>query len=263
MFYAKTFIFDGIPSEFYDLYIGQFGGDGESTSDGSNDVDLLTEKLFRRPRPLFFGAEQTPVLEFPLSAYFKKEVSASKYSHVAGWLFGQQEYKVLRVCQNDMQSTFFNCFFTEPSITRIGNMIQGFETKVVCDAPWGWGEPVDYSYSFTDINVSTKVTIYNGSDNAFYTYPTSLIINGNAFGGQIAIVNETDNNRQFLYTTLLPYEQLVLNCDLQFISSSLTTYPLVNFNKQWLRLLRGKNTLAITGNVSSISMTLPMAVKVA
>ena len=69
MFLARTFIFDDIPSETYNLELGELGNSGEATTSGSNNVELLTKKLFRRPVPLYYGAEQTPVLQFPLSAY--------------------------------------------------------------------------------------------------------------------------------------------------------------------------------------------------
>jgi len=260
-FYGRTFIYNGIPSEFFNCYIGDFGGEGESRTTGSNNVELLTQKLFRRPAPLLFGAEQTPVLTFPLSAYFQTELTAAEYSGVAGWLFGQQEYKPLRICQNDMEDTYFNCFLTEPDILRIGNMIQGFTTTVVCDAPWGWREPKKYSYTYRGATASGTIIFFNESANSFYTYPTELMITANRFGGSVTITNVTDNNRQF-YITLSPYEIITMNCDLQFISSSIVTYPLENFNKNWLRFLKGRNDLTVLGNISAISITSPIAVKV-
>jgi phage-related protein len=261
-FYAKSFIFDNIPSEFYNAYIGSFDGAGDSRSSGSNNVDLLTQKLFRRPSPLFYGAEQIPVLQFSLSCYFQKEIMADEYTEIASWLFGQQQYKELRICQEDMQETYFNAFFTSPEIVRMGNKIQGFTATVICDSPWGWKPPKSYEYNFSGVNVSSNITFLNESDNAFYTYPTSLVITTNAFGGSISITNVTDLNRVF-YTTLLPYEVLTLNCDLQFMSSTLAIYPLGTFNKNWLRFVSGKNNLSVVGNILNIQIESPIAVKVA
>jgi hypothetical protein len=261
-FYGNVFIYDSIPSEFHNISIGEFNGGGESTTSGSNNVEPLTQKLFRRPTPLFFGAEQTPVLSFPLSMYCKNEIDALEYSGIAKWLFGQQEYKKLRICQEDMYDTYFNCLMTEPEIMRIGNMIQGFKTNVVCDSPWGWKEPKEYAYTYTGVNVSDSITLFNESANTFYTYPTLLVITANRFGGGITITNTTDNDREFIIDTLEAYEVITMNCDLQFISSSEITYPLENFNKNWLRFIKGRNDLTITGNVSSISIISPVAVKV-
>lgn len=264
-FYARTFIFDGIPSEFYDLYIGEFGGTGDSTSDGSNDVELLTEKLFRRPSPLFFGAEQDPVLDFSLSAYFQRELSAQEYSGVSKWLFGQQKYKVLRICQEDMQQVYFNAFLTAPSIRRIGNMIQGFEAKVICDAPWGWRDSKTYPYVFSDDSVYATTKLFNESTNSFYTYPTTLYFKANLFGGTVKITNLTDDPnelRPMIQINLLPNEQITMNCDLQFIASTLSYYPLQNFNKNWLRFVPGLNNLKIEGSLLELAIVSPIAVKV-
>jgi len=260
-FYANSFIFDDIPSEFFNLYLGELNGSGESTTSGSNDVSLLTKKLFRRPMPLFFGAEQTPVLQFPLSAYVPGEADAPDYSAVAAWLWGQQNYKVLRICQADMQQVYFNCFLTSPEIVRVGNILRAFTTTVVCDAPWGWKTPSVYTDTYTGYSALETIAYYNESANSFYTYPTELVITANAFGGSISIINQTDSNRQFLLT-LSANEVVTMNCDLQIISSSTESYPLSRFNKKWLRFVHGLNTLTVSGNISAISITSPIAVKV-
>jgi phage-related protein len=265
MFYAKTFIFDDKPSEFYSLYLGEFSGSGDATTSASNDLSLLTLKLFRRPVPLFWGAEQTPVLQFPLSMYSDaKEIDAMQYSTISTWLFAQQAYKKLRICQPDMQDVYFNCFLTAPQVVRQGNIIRGFTTTVTCDAPWGWKVPKYYSYTYNpnSYSISDTVSFLNESANGFYTYPTPLKITANTFGGSVTITNITDNSRVFTLN-VLPNEVVTLDCDHQIISSTLVTYPLYNLlNQHWLRLLPGVNTLSISGNVYKIEITTPIAVKV-
>jgi phage-related protein len=265
-FYARRFIFNDIPSEFYGLYLGELSGSGETATSGSNDISPLTQKLFRKPTVLFYGAEQTPVLSFPLSIYSENEITAEDYSKISGWLFGQQNYGVLRICQNDMQSTYFNCFLTTPEITRIGNMIQSFTTTVICDSPWGWGENKTYYKNYiinaTTYEANETITFFNESANSFYTYPTNMIISANVFGGSLTITNHTDAHRAFILT-LSPFEVITMNCDLQFITSTISSYPLSQFNLKWLRLVRGYNELSIVGNIQNITITYPVAVKVA
>lgn len=261
-FYGNSFIFDGVPSEFYNLYLGQVGGEGESTITGS-DVSLLTQKIFRRPAPFLYGVEQTPVLSFPLHVYSEDEISLPHYSKIAGWLFANQNYKVLRICQEDMQDVYFNAFFTSPEIIRIGNIIKAFTTNVICDSPFGYREPKTYSYSGYDgVSMSDTFEIFNESANIFYSYPQSLTITANIYGGSVTITNVTDNNRQFIFL-LSPNEVITLNNDLQTVISSVETYPLSHFNKNWLRMLKGNNVFTITGNISSFSITTsPIEVKI-
>jgi len=262
-FHAKNFIFDEKPSEFYNIYLGEFNNDSSDiATPSSGDVSLLTQKLFRRPTPLFWGSEQLPVLSFPLALYSPDEISAPAFSEIGTWLFGQMEYKTLRICQNDLFDVFFNCFFAAPQSIRTGNIIRGLSCTVICDSPFGWKTPKYYDYTFTNQYLITDyVTFFNESADSAYTYPTELIITANIFGGSVTITNITDNSRQFILT-LLPNEVVTLDCNHQFISSSLVTYPLYNFNLSWLRFLPGTNTLKIEGNVSEVEITSPVAVKI-
>jgi len=261
-FYATNFIFDDIPSEFYNLRLGVFNSAGEDISAGSDDVNLLTQKLYRRPIPLFWGAEQTPVLTFPLSVYSTSEITAQNYSDIAGWLFGQQNYKELRVCQNDMADVYFNCFLTAPQIVREGNIIRGFTTTAICDSPWGWKESKHYTYTYnTNYYTTDNIAFLNESANSFYTFPTEVKITANLYGGSVTITNTSDGSRQSVLT-VLPNEVITINSDLQTISSDLITYPLYNFNLNFPRFIRGTNNLVITGNIYQLEITTPVAVKI-
>jgi len=262
MFYGSSFIFNGIPSEFYNLQIGDIGGSGEYTSEGDS-VSLITNKLFRRASPIFYGAEQTPVLSFPLSFYSEDEISAKDYSSISAWLFGQQNYKVLRICQPDMQEIYFNCFLNDPEVIRIGNIIKAFTVQVECDSPYGYREAKTYAYTYGAYYTSGTIEFYNESDSNFYSYPKVFTITANSYGGTVTITNTTDGNRA-LVISLSPDEVVTLDCDLQIMSSSSETYPLSNFNKNWLRFIRGLNTLTVEGNIASMSITTkPIEVKVA
>ena len=262
MFYGNSFIYNGIPSEFFNLYIGGLGDSGESTTMGS-DVSLLTQKIFRRPQPFLMGVEQTPVLSFPISAYVPGELDAPEYSAVAVWLFSQQKYKQLRICQEDMQDIYFNVFFTAPEVVRVGNIIRAFNATIVCDSVWGYKSPKSYSYGdYSGYSMSDVIKFINESANSGYTYPKTLTITANVFGGSVTITNLTDNNRQFIFT-LSPNEVITLDCDLQIVTSTVESYPLGNFNKHWLRFVRGYNQLLVEGNIKNMSITTnPIEVKV-
>ena len=263
MFFGRTFLYDGIPSEMYNLYLGELGASGEATTATSSDVTLLTQKLFRRPTLLLYGAEAAPVLQFPFYCYSPDEITGEDFSNISGWLFGGMSYKVLRICQNDIQNVYFNAFLTQPQIIRVGNIIRGFTCTVTCDSPWGWSYPrtSTYSYNANAYSITDSISFLNVSENSFYTYPTSLIITANVFGGSVTIRNTSDGNRDFILT-LLPNEVVTINNDLQLISSNLVTYPLYKFNLNFLRLVRGTNNLTISGNVASIVITYNPAVKI-
>jgi phage-related protein len=266
-FIAKDFIFAGIPSEMFNIHLGDIGssggGGGELSVDSSNNVTALTQKIYRNPVPLYFGVEQIPVLSLNLSMYVEGEgLDSQSYSQVSSWLFGANTYQTLRLCQNDLMDTFFLCLLINPKITKVGNYIRGIECTALCNAPWGWKNPKTSLYSWADIQTITDtINYHNSSANNYYTYPSSLILTANSFGGSISIINTSDNNRQFLLT-VSGGEVVTMNCQTQTISSTIETYPIQNFNMKFLRFKKGLNVLTVSGNVLSISITSEIASKV-
>jgi len=262
-FSAKTFIFNGIPSEFFNLYLGEIDGDGQSTTSLGSDVSLLTEKIFRRPVPYLYGAEQTPMLQFTLSAFFPGAMDVGFFTKISGWLFGQQNYKKLYLCQADMTDVYFNCFLTAPQIVKMGNMITGFTTTVVCDAPWGWKENYVFTQTGLTYGGDQTVTLFNDSDNTFYTKPTATIT-FDATGGDASIINTSDSNRETEFVGIDGSDVITLNSDIETISGTSGDTDFLNgtkFNYKWLRLVRGHNILTVNGRISSLSLSIPIAVK--
>lgn len=266
-FIARTFIFNDIPSEFFGLELGYTGnsteGGGEASYDASSNVSLLTQKIYRNPKPLFFGVEQLPTLQFPLTMYSTNDgIDAQSYGEISSWLFGKQSYSVLRLCQNDMIDVFANAILIDPKIEKIGNLIRSITCTVVADAPWFWKTPKTSLYSWADTQaISDTINYYNSSQNNYYTYPSDLTITANSFGGSVTLTNVSDNNRQFILT-LLANEVVQINCQTQTIDSSLVTYPVQGFNMKFLRFKKGMNVLTVSGNVLSISITSEIAAKV-
>jgi phage-related protein len=266
-FSARDFVYKGIPSENFGISIGDLAsttpGSGEIFTPGSSDLTLVTEHLFRRPSVLYYGSEQSTPLSFTLSAYSTYgEITAHDYSLISKWLFGNMDYEKLCICQPDLADVYFNALMTTPQTIRTGNQIIGFTANISCDSPWGCSSPdvFDYSFDAGSFMGYGSYSLYNRSANNFYTYPT-LEISSNLFGGSVTITNASDSNRQFVLN-LLPNENLIVDCDNQIITSDTSTYPLANFNKNWLRFVPGFNDITISGNVQGVFISSPVAVKI-
>ena len=253
-FYARSFIFDGIPSEVFGLIITS-SDSGEGQWNASSDVEIKTEKLFRRPVPYFYGTTQTPVLEFEAQITTTSgELTAVDSSLIQKWLFGKSTYKKLRIVQPDMEDIYYNCFLTNPQINRVGNIIRGFTFNIVCDSPFAWKNPKSVTYTVSN----RTYTLYNESDNNFYTYPKLVIDMDGTSNGSISIKNVTDNNNTFAMTGLPAQDVITVDCDLQIVTDSLNTPNLLNKLAtpiNFLRLLTGTNQLFILGNIDYVKIT--------
>ena len=262
-FFGRSFMFDGVPSEVYGLYIMDIDANAINQSMASSSMEIKEQKVFRRPTPYFLGATPSPKLQFEFSAYSEEGIDADTFQIIARWLFSSRKYKKLQIDQEDIRNIYFNCIMNDPKIVRVGNIIQGFTCTVLCDSPYAWLYPRTVSYTYTDPNLNdSPITFYNASDDSgSYLYPDSLIITMNNFGGNCRIVNTSDNDRTFLLSNLLAGEVITMDCNLQTISSSTGLKRLENFNKNFLRLSPGVNYLKLTGNVGSLSMTTKFVAK--
>lgn len=255
-FYGRSFIWNGTPSELFGLYIADIDANGINESMGSSSLEILEKRIFRNPKPYFLGASPSPKLEFDFSAYSESEMDAVQFEGVQKWLFSSREYMRLQIDQPDLQNIYFNCFFTDPKIKRVGNLIQGFSATVVCDSPFAYRFPLVTTYTYGSSVVDSTETFYNMSDDdGAYLLPNEIIITVNNEGGNVSITNLDDENRVMSFTGLQANEILTVSSLYQTIDSSSGLKRMGNFNKKFLRLVPNRNRLRIQGNLSSFVMT--------
>lgn len=258
-FWGATFVFDGRPSELYSLYIASPDGGSVNTT-GSSDVELYVENIYKKSRNYLLGTTQSPALEFDVSFNSPREITSPELGEIQAWLFGHSQYKKLQIVQSDMHDVYFNCFLKSPRVHKVGNIIRGIRATVVCDSPFAWTFPRTKTFSFTDADVNQTIDFFSISDDNDYYYP-SLVVTMNEFGGDFNMSVSQDNGRLFEFTSLVPSEILTINNDLGIISSSTALKRLSNFNKNWFRLVRGKNSITFTGAISQVDMTYQFAKK--
>lgn len=255
-FFGRSFIYDGVPSETYNLYIGDIDASGINQSMASSAMEILEQKIYRKPTPYFYGATPSPKLEFEFSAFSEDEITADSFELISKWLFSARTYKMFQVDQPDIQNIVFYLMFQDPKINRVGNIIRGFSATAVCNSPFAFQFPKTTTYSFSGTTVDLNETFYNTSDDTGdYLYPIEMIITMNNVDGDITITNLDDNNRVVSFMDLSASEVLTISPVYQTISSSTGLKRLSNSNKKFLRLVPGANRLRIQGNVASISMT--------
>jgi phage-related protein len=258
-FSARNFVFGGVASENYEMVISSDGGE---TTSSVSDVEPLTAKPYRRTKNFIYGVNQLPVLTFPVTFHsLTGAISADDFNLISGWLFSQQNYKPLRIVQDDMTPIVFNAFLLNPQVIRVGNEIVGCKATVTCDSPFGYTDTKVTTYTYATPPSSVQINFFNYSQNSGYTYPT-IEFTMAAGGGGLTIQNISDNGREFIFTTLLSLENVVVDNDLQIITSSTSLYRLSHFNLNFFRLVKGVNTLMVTGAISSLKISYPFAIKI-
>jgi hypothetical protein len=141
---------------------------------------------------------------------------------------------------------FFKGIFTENQIISIGGVNYGFHVKFHMDSQFVYTDEFTYTYNITSSNQT--VTVNNLSNYDGYIYPYLKITTGSGVNS-ISIANTTDNNsRLFNLTGLTSGEIITIDNDRQIITSLLGTNKLNGINFNFLRLVRGWNTLVFNGN---------------
>ena len=258
-FWARSFIFDDIPSETYGLFLISESGAGVLENVGSNSVEPYTQEIYRKPKPYFFGVQQTPVLTFSLSFASLKPVDAVQQQIIQRWLFGHNSYKKLQIMQCDMESVYFNCILNNPTVTTVGNYAYTFKCDVVCDAPWAWEYPK--TESFGPFLVEETFDFNNISDDNYYMFPIFTVkigSNSNSF----ELINKTDGNKGCSFVGLSPSETLTIDSNKYIITSSTGLLRVGNMTGTLPRLVPGMNTFQVLGSPESITISYQNARKV-
>lgn len=257
MFWNKSFIFNGIPSETYNLRILNFdaGGSGESSAMG--DPTIIQKWIQTRKKPYLFYVAYNSPLEFDFEIANYDPLTSIDRSLISKWLLGKQSYLPLRIVADNMMDAYFNVIFSNPTYLYVGNVNYGMRLHAVCDAPWAWTTEKTLSLTFDGSSLQDyDFTFYNDSDDkSDYLYPTiSFKISNHASAGNFSLTNSSDNSREFSFSGLYSLEEIDVDNDRQIINTSSSSLRLSNFNKNWFRLVPGRNTLNISGYLTSFSM---------
>lgn len=268
-FWGKSFTFDGVPSEQYDLRLFDppDGESGVKESPAGSDVQIKQTWIYRRPKVFHFGNYQNTPLEFDLYAGSFDPMNGIDRSRIEKWLMGRGGYKKLQITQDDIQDVYYNVICTGASNAFVGNVQEGVKLHFICDSPWGYTFPRILTQTFTGNEIKNfNLTFYNDSDDYGYLKPI-VSFTLNSIGNSFAITNLNDINSNgdpniFSFTGITPGETITVDNDLKTIVSSTGLYRLDNFNKNWFRLIPGENVLNIISGIGTYTITYSLARKI-
>lgn len=243
-FNGSTFVFDGIASDYYGLYLYSFEQQSTIDSESGDNAEFIEDRLSRCISPLHYGCVNNKPLEFEMTFGSFDYLDKYDVDIIASWLTEQHGYKYLNIIQDDMQNVRYKCKIKELKNIHINGMPIAFKCKVVSDSP--------YAYSFPQIkelqvNGTTEITLVNDTNVNRCIYPKMKIVPNNGVT-DITILNKSDNNREMKFTSLPSGIKIDINNEKQIITSNQDVNLYDHFNGQFFRLKQGVNRLSITGS---------------
>lgn len=234
-----TFIFDGIQSDSKGIHqIRLSSGFYETPFVSAQEI---IEETNRYGVPYFFRTQKEP-MSFTLTFSALEKEMTPEYKHeVANWLI-QNEYKPFQTT-DDLGKVYNVIAISDVEFSSPGTGQGYFTITFRCDAPWAWSVPEFVSYDFTTITTPERISITNLSNVYRYAFPELEF--HMVEGSEFKIVNLSDGGREFKFFGLDPTDEVYVNNQRNQIISKNGHMLLNNFNKKWLRLVQGENTLDV------------------
>ena len=263
-FYGSTFVFNGIPSEGYDLMLYEIGPVSDTDAPFASIGTIQEDIVGNRWKPYFYGVQQGTKLQFSLTfGVNQRRIDSRKFldrfeiSEIASWLTDRSGYHLLSIDQPDMVDVRYKCMVTALSLLPYGNVPIAFKATIQCDSPYAYLHPKTYSFSVTDSRI---VTVHNNSSlNSYYRPVMGITLHG---GSSFEIVNLSDRGRIFLLSDIPPDTGTVtIDNDRQIITCNTGQNLYDHCNLKFFRLKRGMNQLRLTG-YGDLTMTCEYPVNV-
>ena len=247
-FYGSSFSFDGISCEEYGLMLYELDSNKMDATRFAT-LEVHEERLYQRPRALFYGASHQDPLEFRL-VFGAGEYEAAQnipldrqdLEVISAWLMKPDGYKWLTIDQPDMEGLRYRCVITELEVIEIALQQWAFQCTVHCDSPYAYTLPLTYTYV---VNGSAEVTLHSRSSANVPYYPTLTIVTS---GRSFSITNLTEGSPGMILQNL-PFSSDTLTIDgergVMTSEEGANVYKCSNF--KFPSLIPGDNFLKITG----------------
>lgn len=249
-FYGSSFSFDGISCEEYGLMLYDFNNTTQGNSKFAS-LDVLEDRIYLRPRSLFYGTTYKTPLEFKLvfganeySAAQQQPIDRQDMEIISGWLTGYDTYKWLMIDQPDMIGIRYRCIITDLEVLEIGFDKWAFACTVHCDSPFAYTLPMEFEYV---ADGTLDVVLHSrSSSNLIYSPKVSVTITN---GVDFKIINHSLKDSTFLLSGIPGTVGDIFvdsECGIVTCSSGINLYPYFNFS--FPKLKRGDNALTIVGH---------------
>jgi len=249
-FFGKSFMFNSVPCETYDLMMYNIGSTKQGDGQFASIPTIEEEAVGKKWKPYFYGVRFENKLELDMVfGVNQRRLDEGKYldryelDEIASWLTGHEEYLWLDVEQEDMLHVRYKVICQKLDIVDYEMIPMALKASFVCDSPYGYLAEEIYTYT---ISGTRNISFFNKSCINGYFMPELEITQT---GGTFSITNATDGNRVFSLTSY-PSSVSSIQVDNEHgiitNNQDLNLYPY--FNYKFFRLKRGYNQLTVRGN---------------
>lgn len=254
---GAEFIYNRIPSELYGVSI-VFLNESYTNRPSGSGVEIITDAIKRNAEVVQVGSQQAPPLEFGIEVVFDEAVDIFVLTQVKDWLGGEVKFRELQICVDNFNTFYFNCYIVLKEDLIYGDGYRGVSATVKCDSPWAWEFETEEPFT---LDSTKNNTIYFNNLSADTELLKPILEFTMVRAGDFSITNvETGLTTEF--TGLLSGETIKIDNKLGFIESSLGLKRIGNFNKIFLKLIKGTNELLCSPNVTSMKLTFKNAKRI-
>lgn len=227
-------------------------GTGMLTTQFMAEQEIVSDSIFNRDIPIFYGRNKKPLkYTLTLASTTKNFWTFNKRREIARWLSGNSDQP--KFCEfyvtDDIDFIDKRWFFLyQGGINFTHNSLnEGYiDIEVINISPYTYSPVNSTNYDFSAIGTTpTSFTFTNNGDLDLYPEFMEITKIGN---GDVSILNNSDGGREFKFTGLINNEVLTIDNETRRIDTSLNaTYRYDNHNGNFMKFVYGFNTLQITG----------------
>ena len=262
--YAYDFEYDGkLLSDFGMIVCDFSGGSGASTGDAGSEISFNLVPAGYGKRFFVAGLQYDNCLSTTFQICrdpkcAKNEdmtISNEEFRELSRWLNRRQFlwFRSFDMCEPEKEKPWFRASFTLKRIES-GRGTVGVELKMVTDAPFGYGDEEEETFTFTSGNLSGVIS--DRSDEIGDLFPLVQITAGQA--GDITLSNSLTGCETEI-KNCVSGEVITLSGDSMIIGTSNTNHDLANdFNYDFFRI---GNTESERENVITASVPCTVLIK--
>lgn len=236
-----NFIFANQSSQEFAVNMGFIGSSNRDSND--EQLEVIQTKNVMQEIYNFHGKTNSEPLQFKFTVFNSDGtyIDADKQEDLKNW-FIRDDFSWLIIDQDDLYDRQFRCTAVSSGLEDVGLRNAGMTVQITCDCNHAWTSNKSKTYSST---TTSNYQFMNAAKfNNYILYP-QLTISPTA-NGNISIVNSTTNKTMSI-NNCLSTETIYVDCRNGLISTSSGRNMLDDFNKYFLELKQGMNSLTLNG----------------